>query len=50
MAAEIPINKPDVLIAKATYGVQVHASKKEREARFVMSVICRKFQLASRAL
>ena len=38
MAAEIPINKPDVLIVEATYGVQVHASKKEREARFTGTV------------
>jgi len=34
MAAEIPEKKPDVLICEATYGVQVHASRREREARF----------------
>jgi cleavage and polyadenylation specificity factor subunit 3 len=38
MAAEIPPNKPDVLMVESTYGVQVHASKKEREARFTGTV------------
>lgn len=38
MAAEIPPHKPDVLMVEATYGVQVHASKKEREARFTGTV------------
>ena len=30
MAAEVPEKKPDVLITEATYGVQVHASRRER--------------------
>lgn len=38
MAAEIPAKKPDVLVVEATYGVQVHASKKEREARFTGTI------------
>jgi cleavage and polyadenylation specificity factor subunit 3 len=38
MAAEIPHKKPDVLMVEATYGVQVHASKKEREARFTGTI------------
>lgn len=42
MAAEIPQNKnhtkPDVLIVESTYGVQVHASRAEREARFTGTV------------
>ena len=38
MAAELPLAKPDVLMVEATYGVQVHASKQEREARFTGTV------------
>lgn len=38
MAAELPANKPDVLMVESTYGVQVHASKNEREARFTGTV------------
>lgn len=42
MAAEIPLiqnhPKPDVLIVESTYGVQVHASRAEREARFTGTV------------
>jgi cleavage and polyadenylation specificity factor subunit 3 len=38
MAAEIPQKKPDVLMVESTYGVQVHASKTEREARFTGTV------------
>jgi cleavage and polyadenylation specificity factor subunit 3 len=38
MAAELPSKKPDVLIVESTYGVQVHASKKERETRFTGTV------------
>jgi cleavage and polyadenylation specificity factor subunit 3 len=38
MAAEIPAKKPDVLICESTYGVQVHASRPEREARFTGTV------------
>ena len=38
MAAEIPKQKPDVLIVESTYGVQVHASRPEREARFTGTV------------
>jgi len=48
MAAEIPSEvlahnansnkKPDVLIVESTYGVQVHASRAEREARFTGTV------------
>eukprot|EP00560_Eucampia_antarctica_P005564 CAMPEP_0197842840 /NCGR_PEP_ID=MMETSP1437-20131217/46971_1 /TAXON_ID=49252 ORGANISM="Eucampia antarctica, Strain CCMP1452" /NCGR_SAMPLE_ID=MMETSP1437 /ASSEMBLY_ACC=CAM_ASM_001096 /LENGTH=764 /DNA_ID=CAMNT_0043452779 /DNA_START=229 /DNA_END=2523 /DNA_ORIENTATION=- len=38
MAAEIPKLKPDVLIVEATYGVQVHASRAERESRFTGTV------------
>jgi cleavage and polyadenylation specificity factor subunit 3 len=34
MAAEIPSMKPDVLVCESTFGVQVHASRAEREARF----------------
>jgi cleavage and polyadenylation specificity factor subunit 3 len=37
-AAELPENKPDVLITESTYGVQVHASRAEREARFTGTV------------
>eukprot|EP01083_Nonionella_stella_P211099 763644_1 len=38
MAAEVPKVKPDVLMVEATYGVQVHASRAEREARFTGTV------------
>lgn len=38
MAAEIPQGKPDVLIVESTYGVQVHASRAEREARFTGTI------------
>lgn len=38
MAAEVPHAKPDVLIVESTYGVQVHASRAEREARFTGTV------------
>ena len=38
MAAEIPEKKPDVLICESTFGVQVHASRREREARFCGTV------------
>lgn len=40
MAAEVPVtnNKPDLLIVESTYGVQVHASRAEREARFTTTV------------
>eukprot|EP00529_Nitzschia_sp_RCC80_P014456 CAMPEP_0113448926 /NCGR_PEP_ID=MMETSP0014_2-20120614/5025_1 /TAXON_ID=2857 /ORGANISM="Nitzschia sp." /LENGTH=754 /DNA_ID=CAMNT_0000340167 /DNA_START=23 /DNA_END=2287 /DNA_ORIENTATION=+ /assembly_acc=CAM_ASM_000159 len=34
MAAELPAGKPDVLVCESTFGVQVHASRAEREARF----------------
>jgi cleavage and polyadenylation specificity factor subunit 3 len=38
MAAEVPHASPDVLIVESTYGVQVHASRAEREARFTGTV------------
>jgi len=38
MAAEIPNVKPDVLMVESTYGVQIHASRAEREARFTGTV------------
>lgn len=38
MAAEIPEKKPDVLICESTFGVQVHASRAEREARFTGTI------------
>jgi cleavage and polyadenylation specificity factor subunit 3 len=38
MAAELPGKKPDVLIVESTYGVQVHASRAEREARFTGTI------------
>lgn len=38
MAAEVPSKTPDVLITEATYGVQVHASRAEREALFTGTV------------
>jgi len=38
MAAEVPPTKPDVLMVEATYGVQVHASRAEREARFTGTI------------
>lgn len=38
MAAELPDKKPDLLIVEATYGVQVHASRAEREARFTGTI------------
>ena len=38
MAAEIPNVKPDVLMVESTYGVQIHASRAEREARFTGTI------------
>ncbi|KAL7536202.1 hypothetical protein ACHAXR_006990 [Thalassiosira sp. AJA248-18] len=40
MAAELPKYhaSPDVLIVESTYGVQVHASRAEREARFTGTI------------
>ena len=39
MAAEVPTQKGlDVLMVESTYGVQVHASRAEREARFTGTV------------
>jgi len=38
MAAELPDKKPDLLIVESTYGVQVHASRAEREARFTGTI------------
>jgi len=38
MAAEKPSVKPDVLIVEATYGVQAHRSRAEREAIFTTTV------------
>jgi cleavage and polyadenylation specificity factor subunit 3 len=38
MAAEIPHQKPDLLIVESTYGVQAHTSRPEREARFTGTV------------
>lgn len=38
MAAELPAAKPDLLIVESTYGVQVHASRAEREARFTGTI------------
>jgi cleavage and polyadenylation specificity factor subunit 3 len=40
MAAELPRYhvSPDVLIVESTYGVQVHASRAEREARFTGTI------------
>jgi len=40
MAAELPTGNtsPDVLIVESTYGVQIHASRPEREARFTSTV------------
>ena len=38
MAAELPGRKPDVLMTESTYGVQVHASRAEREARFTGTI------------
>jgi cleavage and polyadenylation specificity factor subunit 3 len=38
MAAELPDKKPDLLMVEATYGVQVHASRAEREARFTGTI------------
>lgn len=40
MAAELPRyhTSPDVLIVESTYGVQVHASRAEREARFTGTI------------
>jgi len=38
MAAELPNVKPDVLIVESTYGVQVHASRHERETRFTSTI------------
>lgn len=38
MAAEIPVRNPDVLIVESTYGVQVHATRAEREARFTSTI------------
>eukprot|EP01041_Mallomonas_annulata_P002374 gene2374-4609_t len=36
--AEIPLEKPDVLIVESTYGVQAHSSREERESRFRATV------------
>jgi len=38
MPAEIPDQKPDLLIVESTYGVQAHTSRPEREARFTGTV------------
>ena len=38
MAAELPEKKPDVLVCESTFGVQVHASRAEREARFTGTI------------
>ena len=39
MAADLPTAyPPDVLIVEATYGMQVHESKAERERRFTETV------------
>lgn len=39
MSAEVPKGvRPDVLIVESTYGVQVHASRQEREMRFTGTV------------
>ena len=38
MAAEVPETSPDLLIVESTYGVQVHASRAEREARFTGTI------------
>eukprot|EP00127_Corallochytrium_limacisporum_P004179 Clim_evm124s157 gene=Clim_evmTU124s157 len=38
MAAEIPTGKPDVLIVEATYGVQIHEPRLDREHRFTGTV------------
>ena len=38
MAAEIPSKHPDVLIVESTYGVQLHQSRQEREARFTGTI------------
>jgi cleavage and polyadenylation specificity factor subunit 3 len=38
MSAEVPEASPDVLITESTYGVQVHASRAEREALFTGTI------------
>jgi len=38
MSAEIPNVQPDVLIVESTYGVQLHSSRVEREARFTGTI------------
>lgn len=39
MSAEIPAEKPDVLIIEATYGTHIHEPRSEREARFTGFVV-----------
>lgn len=38
MPAEVPPDKPDVLIVESTYGVALHSSREEREGRFTHTV------------
>ena len=38
MGAEIPHVSPDILIVESTYGIQIHESREEREAKFIGSV------------
>jgi cleavage and polyadenylation specificity factor subunit 3 len=38
MAAELPTVKPDVLIIEATYGVNLHEPREEREKRFTDTI------------
>lgn len=38
MAAEIPPTLPDVLVVEATYGVQIHEPRQERERRLTTFV------------
>jgi cleavage and polyadenylation specificity factor subunit 3 len=38
MPAEVPPDRPDVLIVESTYGVTNHSSREERESRFTSTV------------
>jgi len=38
VGAETPLTSPDVLIVESTYGIQVHETREEREAKFMSYV------------
>lgn len=38
MAAEVPPNRPDILVTESTFGVRQHESRELREIRFTRTV------------